>query len=60
MRSIDGIPTSDLVGDVRRNALFPLLLTRALLPQLRRVPGPVEIVFTGSLSSRLQCPRIVA
>jgi 17beta-estradiol 17-dehydrogenase / very-long-chain 3-oxoacyl-CoA reductase len=29
-----------------------------LLPKLRRTPGPVELVFTGSLSAQLACPRI--
>ena len=46
------------MGDIARNALFPFFLTRALLPKLRRAAGPVEVVFTGSLSSSLPCPRI--
>lgn len=58
-RSIDGILESDLLDDVRRNALFPMLLSRALLPKLRRASGPVELIFCGSLSSSLPIPRIV-
>ena len=57
--SIDGIPAEDLLTDIRRNALFPFLFTRALLPKLRRVSGPVEIVYCGSLSSSLPIPRII-
>ncbi|EKM57279.1 uncharacterized protein PHACADRAFT_254970 [Phanerochaete carnosa HHB-10118-sp] len=57
--TIDVIPESDLLTDVRRNSLFPLLLTRALLPKLRRASGPVEIAFCGSLSSSLPIPRII-
>lgn len=36
-----------------------MLLSRALLPKLRRVTGPVEIVFCGSLSCSLPIPRII-
>ncbi|GJE93096.1 NAD(P)-binding protein [Phanerochaete sordida] len=57
--TIDGIPASDLLTDIHRNALFPLFLTRALLPKLRRAAGPVEVVFCGSLSSVLPTPRII-
>ena len=56
---IDGIPAEDLLTDIRRNALFPFLFTRALLPKLRRVSGPVEVVYCGSLSSSLPIPRII-
>lgn len=57
--SIDGISESNLLTDIRRNSLFPLLLTRALLPKLRRASGPVEIAFCGSMSSLLPVPRII-
>lgn len=57
--TIDGIPSSELLNDVQRNALFPLLLTRAVLPILRRLSGPTEIVFVGSLSSAYPIPRII-
>ncbi|GJE93095.1 NAD(P)-binding protein [Phanerochaete sordida] len=57
--TIDGIPAPDILGDLRRNALFTLFLTRALLPKLRRAAGPAELVFCGSLSSVLPVPRIV-
>lgn len=57
--SIDGIEKSVLLSDIRRNALFPFLLTRALLPKLRRAAGPVELVFCGSLSSAMPTPRVI-
>ena len=41
---------------IRSNALFPFLLTRALLPQLRKSPGPVEVAFVGSIAADLSLP----
>lgn len=45
---------------MRWNALFPLLLTRVLLPQLRRSAkhGPVLVQFVGSLASDISPPRL--
>ncbi|KAI8969867.1 NAD-P-binding protein [Trametes punicea] len=45
---------------VRWNALFPLLLTRVLLPQLRRSAkhGPVLVQFVGSLAGDISPPRV--
>ncbi len=45
---------------MRWNALFPLLLTRVLLPQLRRsaTHGPVLVQFVGSLASDISPPRL--
>ena len=42
------------------NALFPTLLTRALLPHLRRTAasGPVLVQFTGSIASEIAPPRL--
>lgn len=57
--TIDGIAAGELLTDIQRNDLFPLLLTRAVLPQLRRVAGPTQLVFVGSLSSAFPIPRIV-
>lgn len=36
-----------------------MLLTRALLPKLRRVSGPVELVFCGSLAGSIPAPRLI-
>lgn len=41
---------------VRRNALFPFWLTRALLPMLRKVPGPVQVIFIGSVAGEMPLP----
>ncbi len=38
------------------NAIFPWLLTRALLPKLRTARGPVKVVFVGSGSGELPLP----
>ncbi|KAH9902486.1 NAD-P-binding protein [Cubamyces lactineus] len=45
---------------VHWNALFPLLLTRVLLPQLRRSAkhGPVLVQFVGSLAGDISPPRL--
>lgn len=56
---IDEIPADALLGDLRRNAIFPMLLTRALLPKLRRVPGPVEMAYIGSLSSNFPSATLI-
>ena len=44
---------------INLNLDFPLFLTRAFLPQLRRVSqstGPVEVVFIGSLAGESSIP----
>ncbi|KAI0088354.1 hypothetical protein BDY19DRAFT_950492 [Irpex rosettiformis] len=58
--SIDGIPTETLLRDLRLNATFPYLLTRALLPGLRKTSrsGPVELIFIGSVASDLPIPGL--
>lgn len=47
-------------GIVNWNDVFPLLLTRALLPQLRSVAqrGPVLVEFVGSLTRRGATPTL--
>ncbi|KAI0684914.1 NAD(P)-binding protein [Cytidiella melzeri] len=53
---IDEIPEKVLMDDLRRNATFPWMLSRALLPKLRKASGPVELVFVGSLAAELPVP----
>lgn len=43
------LPAAGIAGNVSLNALFPLHLTRVLLPQLRRA-GPALVVNVGSLA----------
>ena len=56
---IDAIPESTLLSDLRLNATFPWLLTRALLPKLRTSRGPVELVFIGSIAGQLPMPGLI-
>ncbi|KAL1949766.1 hypothetical protein VTO73DRAFT_8647 [Trametes versicolor] len=57
---LDERPEEYIHNLVRWNALFPLLLTRVLLPQLRRSAkhGPVLVQFVGSLASDISPPRL--
>ncbi|KAI0088348.1 NAD-P-binding protein [Irpex rosettiformis] len=54
----DAVPESTLLSDLRLNAIFPWLLTRALLPKLRTSHGPVELIFVGSVSGELPIPGL--
>ncbi|KAI0940582.1 hypothetical protein AcW1_003739 [Taiwanofungus camphoratus] len=56
---IDGFSDAELVRVVHWNAIFPLLLTRALLPQLRTTArgGPVMVQFVGSVAADTAPPR---
>ena len=56
---IDAIPESTLLSTLHLNAIFPWLLTRALLPKLRTSHGPVELVFVGSISANLAVPGLI-
>ena len=47
------------MDDVRRNALFPFLLTRAVLPQLRKASGPTQMVYIGSYAGESRLPRLI-
>jgi 17beta-estradiol 17-dehydrogenase / very-long-chain 3-oxoacyl-CoA reductase len=38
-------------------SIFPLLLTRALLPTLRARQGPAHVMFVGSQSANISIPR---
>lgn len=38
------------MDDLRRNAIFPLLLSRAILPKLRTASGPAGMVFLSSIA----------
>jgi len=56
---IDQVPENDSRKIINLNLDFPLFLTRAFLPQLRRVSqstGPVEIAFVGSFACELSLP----
>ncbi|CDO78043.1 hypothetical protein BN946_scf184724.g7 [Trametes cinnabarina] len=57
---LDDRPEEYIHNLVRWNALFPLLLTRVLLPQLRRSAkhGPVIVQFVGSLAADISPPRL--
>lgn len=46
------------MNDIRCNQLFPFLLTRAILPKLRRAAGPAQMVYVGSYSSEQPLPRL--
>jgi 17beta-estradiol 17-dehydrogenase / very-long-chain 3-oxoacyl-CoA reductase len=45
--------------DLRVNATFPWLLSRAVLPKLRRASGPTALVFVGSVSALLPLPGLI-
>ncbi|KAI1786748.1 NAD(P)-binding protein [Ganoderma leucocontextum] len=49
-----------IMSAVNKNAFFSLLLTRTLLPQLRRAAhsGPVQVVFVGSVACDLAPARL--
>ena len=49
----------DLMDDIRRNALFAFLLTRAILPKLRKASGPVQMVYIGSFAGEAHLPRLI-
>ncbi|KAI0684915.1 NAD(P)-binding protein [Cytidiella melzeri] len=53
---VDGISEKVLMDDLRTNATFPWMLSRALLPKLRKASGPVELVFVGSFGAELPLP----
>jgi len=55
---IDTYSEQELFVDVRVNALFPLYLTRAFLPKFRSTPGRVLVIFVGSQSAEIRCPRL--
>ena len=62
-RRIDQRLESDSRRLINLNLDFPLFLTRAFLPQLRRVArstGPVEVVFIGSLGGESSIPFLSA
>ncbi|KZT06414.1 NAD(P)-binding protein [Laetiporus sulphureus 93-53] len=56
---MDAFSENDLVQIIQRNAVFPLLLTRTLLPHLRRTAkqGPVLVQFIGSQAADISPPR---
>ena len=57
---LDKCPIDYIHTAFNLNALFPTLLTRALLPHLRRTAasGPVLVQFTGSIASEIAPPRL--
>jgi len=56
---LDGCSEEALVNVVHFNDIFPLLLTRTLLPGLRASGkhGPVEVQFVGSIAADMSSPR---
>ncbi|KAI0340286.1 NAD(P)-binding protein [Trametopsis cervina] len=56
---VDTIPTETLFSDLNRNAIFPWLLTRALLPKLRTARGPVQLVYVGSVAADMPIPGLI-
>jgi len=58
--TIDGWAEEEILGIIRLNALFPTLLTRALLPSLRRRSHeqPVLVTYISSLGAILSTPRV--
>lgn len=55
---VDAYPQEDLLGEVRVNALFSYFLSRAFLPKFRSTKGPILVIFVGSISAEIRCPRI--
>ncbi|CCL99334.1 uncharacterized protein FIBRA_01352 [Fibroporia radiculosa] len=55
---IDGFGEDELINVIYRNAVFPLLLTRALLNQLRGSAkhGPIMVQFIGSRAADMSAP----
>lgn len=58
-RRIDKLSEDYLLDIIYKNAMFPFLLTRALLPTLRNAPGPVQVIFIGSTSGDLPLPCLI-
>ncbi|KAL6305977.1 NAD(P)-binding protein [Sparassis latifolia] len=58
---VDELPESHHLSVIQLNAIFPLLLTRALLPALRiaAARGPTMVQFMGSVASDIPPPRQV-
>ncbi|GBE87549.1 Very-long-chain 3-oxoacyl-CoA reductase [Sparassis crispa] len=50
---VDSMSESSVISTIHLNAIFPLLLTRALLPRLRSSAkyGPVMVQFVGSVTA---------
>ena len=40
--------------------LFPFLLSRALLPKLRKAPGPAKLVFIGAFAGDVDLPYLAS
>ncbi|PCH40815.1 NAD(P)-binding protein [Wolfiporia cocos MD-104 SS10] len=57
---IDGVDEANLSKIVQWNDMFPLYLTRALLPQLRQsaMRGPVMVQFVGSQAEDVSPPTL--
>jgi short-subunit dehydrogenase len=53
--SLDALPAADIERMLNTNLLAPMLLTRELLPQLRRQPR-AQLLFVGSALGRLGLP----
>jgi 17beta-estradiol 17-dehydrogenase / very-long-chain 3-oxoacyl-CoA reductase len=48
---------NEVLSVIHLNAIFPLLFTRALLPQLRAAQGPTLVIFVGSISADIPMAR---
>ncbi|KAH9921921.1 NAD-P-binding protein [Amylocystis lapponica] len=59
-KRLDELDESAVMSSIHWNAIFPLLLTRALLPSLRASArhGPVLVQFVGSLAAVVSPPRL--
>jgi short-subunit dehydrogenase len=53
--SLDAVPAAQMAAVLQTNLLAPMLLTQALLPQLRRQPR-AQVVFVGSAVGSIGLP----
>jgi 17beta-estradiol 17-dehydrogenase / very-long-chain 3-oxoacyl-CoA reductase len=54
---LDKWTEKEIMNVVNLNAIFPLRLTRVLLPQLRAVKGPALVIFVGSFAADIAVQR---
>jgi 17beta-estradiol 17-dehydrogenase / very-long-chain 3-oxoacyl-CoA reductase len=55
--TLDEWTEKEVMSVVNLNAIFPLRLTRVLLPQLRAAKGPTLVIFVGSISADIAIQR---
>ena len=49
-----------MLDDLKRNAIFPLFFTRAILPKLRTASGPAGMIYLSSIAGTNDPPRLAA